>query len=89
MIKRENNKKGDLMKNIIMTILIAIAFFGCEDGPLQVYESFIAQCDCNSEQECHDNAQLIGTYFYVNPLECIEECTEFGGECVYYDDEGF
>ena len=77
------------MKNIIMTILIAIAFFGCEDGPLQVYESFIAQCDCNSEQECHDNAQLIGTYFYVNPLECIEECTEFGGECVYYDDEGF
>ena len=77
------------MKNIIITTLLAIAFFSCETGALQVYESFIGQCDCNDQQECYDNAQLIGTYLYVNPLECIEQCEDFGGECLYYDDEGF
>jgi len=77
------------MKNIIIITLLAIAFFGCEYSPLQVYESLIAQCDCNTEQECHDNAQLIGTYTYINPFECIEECEDFGGECIYYEDGSF
>ena len=59
------------MKNIILITLLTMAFFGCENGPLQTYEEFICQCDCSEIQECHDNAQLVGTYFYINPSDLM------------------